>query len=58
MVLYNQGLSGIEAKWDNILKGTPGKIVSYKAMYENEIPNTEETYISAKGKVILLLRIL
>lgn len=45
----NQGLSGIEAKWDNILKGTPGKIVSYKASDQNEIPNTEETYISAEN---------
>lgn len=45
----NQGLSGIEAKWDNVLKGTPGKIVSYKASDQNEIPNTEETYISAEN---------
>ena len=45
----NQGLSGIEAKWDNILTGTPGKIVSYKASDQNEIPNTEETYISAEN---------
>ena len=45
----NQGLDGIEAKWDSILAGTPGKIVSSKGSDQKEIPNTEETYISAEN---------
>lgn len=45
----NQGLSGIESKWDSVLTGTPGKIVSSKGSDQKEIPNTEETYISAEN---------
>ncbi len=45
----NQGLSGIESKWDSVLTGTPGKIVSSKDSSQNEIPNAEETYISAEN---------
>ena len=53
----NQGLSGIESKWDSILTGTPGKIVSYKGSDQNEIPNSEETYISAENGSDLTLTI-
>ena len=45
----NQGLSGIESKWDSVLKGTPGKIVSSKGSNQEEIPDSEETYISAEN---------
>ena len=45
----NQGLSGIESKWDSVLTGTPGKIVSSQDSSQNEIPNAEETYISAEN---------
>ena len=45
----NQGLSGIEYKWDSILSGTPGKIVSSKSARQEEIPNAEETYIPAEN---------
>ena len=45
----NQGLSGIESKWDSVLTGTPGKIVSAKDSSQQEIPNAEETYISAEN---------
>ena len=45
----NQGLSGIESKWDSVLKGTPGKIVSSKGSNQQEIPDSEETYISAEN---------
>lgn len=45
----NQGLSGIESKWDSVLTGTPGKIVSSKGSDQQEIPNAEETYISAEN---------
>ena len=45
----NQGLSGIESKWDSVLTGTPGKIVSAQDSSQKEIPNAEETYISAEN---------
>lgn len=53
----NQGLSGIEAKWENTLTGTPGKIVSSKGSNQQEIPNAEETYISAENGSDLTLTI-
>ncbi|MCI8470280.1 MAG: hypothetical protein HFJ35_02115 [Clostridia bacterium] len=53
----NQGLSGIEAKWESILTGTPGKIVSSKGSDQQEIPNAEETYISAENGSDLTLTI-
>ncbi len=53
----NQGLSGIEYAWDSILTGTPGKIVSYKGSDQKEIPNSEETYISAENGSDLTLTI-
>ena len=45
----NQGLSGIEYQWDSILTGTPGKIVSSKGSDQQEIPDSEEKYISAEN---------
>lgn len=45
----NQGLSGIEFTWDSILTGTPGKIVSSKGSNQQEIPDSEEKYISAEN---------
>lgn len=51
----NQGLSGIEAKWESVLTGTPGKIVSSKGSDQKEIPNAEETYISAENGSDLIL---
>ena len=53
----NQGLSGIENKWDDVLSGTPGKIVSSKSASQEEIPNTEETYIAAENGSDLTLTI-
>lgn len=53
----NQGLSGIEAKWDDVLTGTPGKIVSSKGNNQQEIPNAKETYISAENGSDLTLTI-
>ena len=42
----NQGLSGIESKWDSVLKGTPGKIVSSKATRNSRF--RRNIYISRK----------
>lgn len=53
----NQGLSGIEATWNSVLTGTPGKIVSSKDGSQQEIPNTEEKYISAENGSDLTLTI-
>ncbi len=53
----NQGLSGIESKWGSVLTGTPGKIVSSKGSDQREIPNAEETYISAENGSDLTLTI-
>lgn len=53
----NQGLSGIESTWDTILTGTPGKIVSSKGSDQQEIPDSEETYISAENGSDLTLSI-
>lgn len=53
----NQGLSGIEYKWDTTLSGTPGKIVSSKSASQEEIPNAEETYIPAENGGDLTLTI-
>lgn len=53
----NQGLSGIEYTWDSVLTGTPGKIVSSKGSNQQEIPNAEETYISAENGSDLTLTI-
>ncbi len=53
----NQGLTGIESKWDSVLTGTPGKIISYQAGNQDEIPNTEEKYIAAQNGSDLTLTI-
>ena len=53
----NQGLSGIESKWDSVLTGTPGKIVSSQGSDQQEIPDSEETYISAENGSDLTLTI-
>ena len=53
----NQGLSGLEATWDSVLTGTPGKIVSSKGSNQQEIPDSEEKYISAENGSNLTLSI-
>ena len=53
----NQGLSGIESKWDSVLTGTPGKIVSSQGSNQEEIPDAKETYIAAENGSDLTLTI-
>ncbi len=53
----NQGLTGIEYKWDSVLTGTPGKIVSSKDGSQREIPNAEESYIPAEDGSDLMLTV-
>ncbi len=45
----NQGLEGLEAKWDDVLTGTPGKIVSSQDAVRDLIPDENKTYIAAQN---------
>lgn len=53
----NDGRYGIEYKWDSILTGTPGKIVSSKDSSQKEIPNAEESYIAPENGSNLILTV-
>ena len=53
----NQGIVGIESKWDDVLTGTPGKIVSSQGSNQQEIPNSEEKYIAPENGSDLTLTI-
>jgi len=53
----NQGLSGIEYSWDSVLTGTSGKVVAAKDASQDEIPNTQETYISEENGCDITLTI-
>lgn len=45
----NQGLEGLEAKWDSILTGTPGKITTSKDALEELIPDQNQKYVAAQN---------
>ena len=53
----NQGLAGIEAYWDELLRGTSGKSVSLKDASQSEIVNSEQTYIAAENGYDITLSI-
>lgn len=53
----NDGKQGIELKWNSILTGTPGKIVTSKDAFQEEIPNTDEKYIPAENGNDIVLTI-
>ena len=53
----NQGITGLESKWNDVLTGTPGKLISSKASNLQEIPNSEEKYIAAQNGSNLTLTI-
>ncbi len=44
-----QGLWGIESYWDDVLAGTPGKIVSTTDVAYDLVPDKDSTYISAQN---------
>lgn len=51
----NQGLAGVEAYYDSVLSGSPGKIVASFDGSGRETPFTEEQYIAAEdGKDVVL----
>lgn len=45
----NQGLEGLESAWDNVLTGTPGKVVTSQDAIQEFIPDNNQTYISAEN---------
>ena len=45
----NQGLWGLESKWNDILTGTPGKITSAQDAMQDLIPYADETYIAPQN---------
>ena len=45
----SQGLYGIESKWDSILKGTSGKIVTTKDVHGKEISGNAEQYVEVEN---------
>lgn len=45
----NSGRSGIEYKWDSVLTGTPGRLLTLKNSKSQEIPNENERYIPAEN---------
>lgn len=53
----NQGLYGLEQKWDSVLTGTPGRIITQKDASQEFIPDKNETYIAAENGCNLTLTI-
>ena len=53
----DRGLEGIENKWDSVLTGTSGKIVTSTDSISREIPNQQQTYIPAQNGSDLTLTI-
>lgn len=45
----NNGQEGLELTWNNILSGTPGKMVTIKDAVSDLIPDKNETYIAAEN---------
>ncbi len=45
----NQGLWGLESKWNDILTGTPGKVTSAQDAVQDLIPYEDETYITPQN---------
>lgn len=53
----NQGLYGLEQKWDSVLTGTSGRIITQKDASQEFIPDKNETYIAAENGCNLTLTI-
>jgi len=53
----NNGLEGLELKWDNVLTGIPGKIITSKDAIQEEIPDQNQTYIPAENGSDIVLTI-
>ena len=53
----NTGIQGLEAKWNSVLQGTPGKLTTSKDAIQEEIPDSNETYIPAENGSDIVLTI-
>ena len=53
----NQGLYGLELYWDDILTGTPGKVVTSQDATQGLIPDENQTYIPAENGYDITLTI-
>lgn len=53
----NSGAYGLEYKWNDVLTGTPGKIVTSKNGKAQEIPDENQTYIAAENGSDIVLTI-
>ena len=53
----NQGLYGLELYWDDILTGTPGKLVTSQDAIQELIPDENQTYIPAENGYDITLTI-
>ena len=53
----NTGIQGLEAKWNSVLQGTPGKLTTSTDAIQEEIPDSNETYIPAENGSDIVLTI-
>lgn len=55
--LDNQGLAGIEAQYDNVLKGVPGRVVTAKNAKGTDMPFNFSGYVAPQDGTSLVLTI-
>ena len=53
----NTGIQGLEDKWNSVLQGTPGKITTSTDAIQEEIPDSNQTYIPAENGSDIVLTI-
>ena len=53
----NTGIQGIEDSWNSVLQGTPGKITTSTDAIQEEIPDSNQTYIPAEDGSDIVLTI-
>lgn len=53
----NNGLQGIELRWNDVLSGTNGKVITSQDAFQEQIPDANETYIPAKNGSNIVLTI-
>ena len=53
----NTGIQGIEDKWNKVLQGTPGKLTTSTDAIQEEIPDSNQTYIPAENGSDIVLTI-
>lgn len=53
----NTGIQGIEDSWNSVLQGTPGKLTTSTDAIQEEIPDSNQTYIPAENGSDIVLTI-